>query len=128
MLGLALGFAAWTSRRLGFSKEDEITIVFCGSKKSLASGVPMAKVLFAPSALGMIILPLMLFHQIQLMGVRGAGAAVGAARLTFRLTPLPRPSRGDAAGRDGQLISRCGASWTHTAGPGPASRSVTVSE
>jgi len=67
MLAVALGLATWTSRRLGFSKEDEITIVFCGSKKSLATGVPMAKVLFAPSALGMIILPVMLFHQIQLM-------------------------------------------------------------
>lgn len=67
MLIIALGLATWTSRRLGFSKEDEITIVFCGSKKSLATGVPMAKVLFAPSALGMIILPVMLFHQIQLM-------------------------------------------------------------
>jgi sodium/bile acid cotransporter 7 len=67
MLAVALGVATWTSRRLGFSKEDEITIVFCGSKKSLASGVPMAKVLFAPSALGMIILPVMIFHQIQLM-------------------------------------------------------------
>jgi sodium/bile acid cotransporter 7 len=41
--------------------------VFCGSKKSLASGVPMAKVLFATSSLGVVILPLMLFHQIQLM-------------------------------------------------------------
>ncbi|MEG1115868.1 MAG: bile acid:sodium symporter, partial [Janthinobacterium sp.] len=50
-----------------FSKEDEIAIVFCGSKKSLASGVPMAKVLFATHSLGMVILPLMLFHQIQLM-------------------------------------------------------------
>jgi len=67
MLALALGLSVWMSRRLGFSKEDEITIVFCGSKKSLASGVPMAKVLFAPSTLGMIILPLMLFHQVQLM-------------------------------------------------------------
>jgi sodium/bile acid cotransporter 7 len=67
MLAVALVLAAWTSRHLGFSKEDEITIVFCGSKKSLASGVPMAKVLFAPSALGMVILPVMLFHQIQLM-------------------------------------------------------------
>ena len=67
MLAIALGIATWASRRLGFDKEDEITIVFCGSKKSLASGVPMAKVLFAPSALGMVILPVMLFHQIQLM-------------------------------------------------------------
>jgi sodium/bile acid cotransporter 7 len=67
LLAIALGVATWASRRLGFSREDEITIVFCGSKKSLASGVPMAKVLFAPSALGMVILPVMLFHQIQLM-------------------------------------------------------------
>ena len=44
-----------------------ITILFAGSKKSLATGVPMAQVLFATSAVGMIILPLMLFHQIQLM-------------------------------------------------------------
>ncbi|MEG6660792.1 bile acid:sodium symporter, partial [Pseudomonas aeruginosa] len=41
--------------------------VFCGSKKSLATGVPMAKVLFATSAVGPMVLPLMLFHQIQLM-------------------------------------------------------------
>jgi sodium/bile acid cotransporter 7 len=67
MLALALALATFASRRLGFNKEDQITIVFCGSKKSLASGVPMAKVLFAPSVLGMVILPLMLFHQIQLM-------------------------------------------------------------
>ena len=67
MLAIALGMAVWVSRRLGFNREDEIAIVFCGSKKSLATGVPMAKVLFAPAALGMIILPVMLFHQIQLM-------------------------------------------------------------
>ncbi|TFW31542.1 bile acid:sodium symporter family protein [Massilia horti] len=67
LLALALGLSALVSRRLGFSREDEITIIFCGSKKSLASGVPMAKVLFASTSLGMIILPLMLFHQIQLM-------------------------------------------------------------
>jgi sodium/bile acid cotransporter 7 len=41
--------------------------VFCGSKKSLASGIPMAKVLFASHAVGAIVLPLMLFHQMQLM-------------------------------------------------------------
>jgi sodium/bile acid cotransporter 7 len=67
LLAVALALATYASRRLGFSREDEITIVFCGSKKSLSSGVPMAKVLFAPGALGMVILPVMLFHQIQLM-------------------------------------------------------------
>ena len=54
-------------RELGFSLEDRITIIFCGSKKSLATGVPMAQVLFAGSTIGLLILPLMLFHQIQLM-------------------------------------------------------------
>lgn len=67
LLAVALGIAMVVSRKLGFSKEDQIAIVFCGSKKSLASGIPMAKVLFAPTSLGMVILPLMLFHQIQLM-------------------------------------------------------------
>jgi len=67
LLTLALVVTTWLARRLGFSKEDEITIVFCGSKKSLASGVPMAKVLFASHAVGAILLPIMVFHQMQLM-------------------------------------------------------------
>ncbi|MNN76776.1 hypothetical protein D3C81_1931850 [compost metagenome] len=41
--------------------------MFCGSKKSLATGVPMAQVLFAGSTIGLLILPLMIFHQVQLM-------------------------------------------------------------
>ena len=67
LLTLALLVTTCSSRALGFGKKDEITIVFCGSKKSLASGIPMAKVLFAGHPLGMIVLPIMLFHQIQLM-------------------------------------------------------------
>ncbi len=67
MLAAALVITTLLSRWLGFSKEDEITIVFCGSKKSMASGIPMANILFAGQAVGLIVLPLMLFHQIQLM-------------------------------------------------------------
>ena len=67
MLATIMSLATYTSHRFGFSKEDEITVVFCGSKKSLASGVPMAKVLFASQSVGMVLLPLMLFHQLQLM-------------------------------------------------------------
>jgi sodium/bile acid cotransporter 7 len=60
--------ATWgASRAFGFSREDEIAVVFCGSKKSLASGAPMAAALFPPAGTGLAILPLMLFHQIQLM-------------------------------------------------------------
>jgi solute carrier family 10 (sodium/bile acid cotransporter), member 7 len=67
MLGLMLAITALAARRLGFSREDEIAIVFCGSKKSLVAGIPMANVLFAGQALGLIVLPLMIFHQVQLM-------------------------------------------------------------
>ena len=67
LLALALVLTHMLGKWLGFSLEDRITILFCGSKKSLATGVPMAQVLFAGSAIGVLILPLMLFHQIQLM-------------------------------------------------------------
>jgi sodium/bile acid cotransporter 7 len=67
LLACVLLITRYGSRALGFNHEDEITIVFCGSKKSLASGVPMANVLFSAHAIGMIVLPLMLFHQMQLM-------------------------------------------------------------
>ncbi|AKV08265.1 MULTISPECIES: bile acid:sodium symporter family protein [Pseudomonas] len=67
VLGLVLLASTVLSKAFGFNQEDRITILFCGSKKSLATGVPMAQVLFAGSTIGVLILPLMLFHQIQLM-------------------------------------------------------------
>lgn len=67
LLGLALALTALIARSLGFCKADEIAIVFAGSKKSLASGVPMAGILFPAATAGVIVLPLMIFHQIQLM-------------------------------------------------------------
>jgi len=66
VLGLVLFVTTWASRRLGFSTEDEIAAVFCGSKKSMAGGIPMAAILFPGRAVGLIVLPLMLFHQAQL--------------------------------------------------------------
>ncbi|MEI4517785.1 MULTISPECIES: bile acid:sodium symporter family protein [Stenotrophomonas] len=67
LLGIAMPTIAFLSRRLGFNREDRITILFCGSKKSLATGVPMAKILFAGGSLGAIVLPIMIYHQIQLI-------------------------------------------------------------
>ncbi len=67
MLALVLMAAVLMGRVMGFSREDRIVLVFCGSKKSLATGVPLASVLFASSQVGAIVLPLMFFHQIQLM-------------------------------------------------------------
>lgn len=58
--------ATWAWGR-AFDRPDAIVLLFCGSKKSLASGVPMARVLFPAAQVGALILPLMLFHQIQLI-------------------------------------------------------------
>jgi sodium/bile acid cotransporter 7 len=68
LLAIVLSATTGIARRLGFSIEDEIAAVFCGSKKSLATGIPMAKLLFgAGSSLGLIVLPLMFYHQLQLV-------------------------------------------------------------
>lgn len=84
LLGVVLVITTWTARRLGFVVKDEIVVVFCGSKKSLASGLPMAKLLFAGPAVGMIVLPLMIFHQLQLMV---------CAALARRYARRPEPER-----------------------------------
>jgi sodium/bile acid cotransporter 7 len=66
-LALVLGLVEFLGRRVGLAREDRITLLFGGSKKSMATGIPMAQVLFVGGAVGPLILPLMIFHQIQLM-------------------------------------------------------------
>lgn len=74
VLLLSLGLLAtmlwltWTTaRRLGFNRADAIAIQMCGTKKSLATGLPMAALLFGGQSIGLLVLPLMVFHQAQLM-------------------------------------------------------------
>lgn len=67
LLGVALITTGLVSKWLGFNRADRVAIIFCGSKKSLSQGVTMAKVIFASHGAGAVILPLMVFHQIQLM-------------------------------------------------------------
>ncbi|MEU6982393.1 bile acid:sodium symporter family protein [Streptomyces sp. NPDC046324] len=66
LLAVMLSLTWYGARRLGFDRADRIAIQFAGSKKSLAAGLPMASVLFGPQA-SLAVLPLMLFHQLQLM-------------------------------------------------------------
>ena len=96
LLALMLAITIFASKKLGFNRADQITIIFCGSKKSLASGVPMAKVIFASHAVGAAVLPLMLFHQIQLM-VCAALAQRWGARDTSGETLAATPDRAAAA-------------------------------
>lgn len=108
LLGLVLATTAFGSPLLGFDKADQITITFCGSKKSLASGVPMANVIFAGQGVGAIVLPLMLFHQMQLMVC--AMIAQRYAR-TARSRITPQATSGNAAvptGADQVVVARKG--------------------
>jgi sodium/bile acid cotransporter 7 len=66
LLAVMLALTWYGGKTLRFNREDRITIQFAGSKKSLAAGLPMASVLFGAQA-SLAVLPLMLFHQMQLM-------------------------------------------------------------
>jgi sodium/bile acid cotransporter 7 len=80
-----LWFTKVIAKRLNFDVEDEIVAVFCGSKKSMASGMPMAKLLFGGNAaMGVLVLPLLIYHQIQ-MFVCAMMARRYAARVTQRI-------------------------------------------
>ena len=67
LLGVILALTFAIARVMRLPREDAIVLQFCGSKKSLASGVPMAGVLFPAAQVGILLLPIMLFHQIQLI-------------------------------------------------------------
>jgi len=97
LLLLIVMVTMWSlSSLFGFNRADRITILFCGSKKSLASGVPIANVLFTGSIVGPMILPLMLFHQIQLMV---------CAALAQRWAPLRSFPHEDAVSRKSRSAS-----------------------
>ncbi|WP_066528193.1 bile acid:sodium symporter family protein [Corynebacterium bouchesdurhonense] len=61
----------WLTRalpaRLGFSEADIVAIQMCGTQKSLATGLPMASVIFGGATLGVLIIPLMIYHLVQLL-------------------------------------------------------------
>ena len=68
LLALVLVLTSWAARASGFNREDRIAAIFCGSKKTLASGVPMANLIFgAHPGIGLILLPIMIYHPLQLV-------------------------------------------------------------
>jgi solute carrier family 10 (sodium/bile acid cotransporter), member 7 len=66
MLAIIMTGTTLAGRLARLEREDRMVLFFCGSKKSLASGLPMANILFAGQTVSLIVLPLMIFHQIQL--------------------------------------------------------------
>jgi sodium/bile acid cotransporter 7 len=68
LLAVILWMTTRTARALRFNNADEIAAVFCASKKSLAAGVPMAALIFGNNpGLGLILLPIMIYHPLQLI-------------------------------------------------------------
>ncbi|WP_207801976.1 bile acid:sodium symporter family protein [Pontibacter arcticus] len=68
LFSLVYGLITGISRMLDFNREDKITAVFCGSKKSLVHGTIMSKVLFPDATMvGIILLPIMIYHALQLL-------------------------------------------------------------
>src|ERR1700722_20131918 len=83
LLATVMTILTFGSRQLGFSRADEIAIVFCGSKKSLVNGIPIATLLFA-GHVGLVVIPLMLFHQTQLMVCATLARRYAARRVTAK--------------------------------------------
>ncbi len=67
LVALMLWLTRLVADAMRFDRADAITVQFCGTKKSLATGLPMAAIIFAGQPVGLIVLPLMVFHQVQLM-------------------------------------------------------------
>ncbi len=67
LLGFILSATLVTSRLLGFDHADQAALIFCGTQKSLISGVPIANALFSGAVMGPLLLPMMLYYPIQLL-------------------------------------------------------------
>jgi sodium/bile acid cotransporter 7 len=69
MLGLALAATVWASRPLRLTDADATTLQICGSMKSLSTGLPIAGVMFPAAAVGPIAVPVIIFHQLELIAI-----------------------------------------------------------
>ncbi len=68
LLGAALAITWSAGKLLGFERADRVAALFCGSKKTLASGVPMARLIFGSQpSLAIVLLPIMIYHPLQLV-------------------------------------------------------------
>jgi len=66
---LIIGFAgAWAAGgALGLDRPDRIAFLFAGAQKSIAIGAPLASILFPPAIAGLLLVPVLLYHLLQLI-------------------------------------------------------------
>ena len=100
LLAAALLIMTTASRVLGFARSDESAIVFCGSQKSVVSGIPIASTLIAGPALGPFVLPIMVYHSMQLLASRittpsvVARSATASTSISARESSIPAEEQG----------------------------------
>ena len=102
LLGVALLITLLAGRAMGFSRVDEVALIFCGAQKSLVSGVPIANALVSGAAIGPILLPIMLYHPMQLLicaWIARRYAAGEEMRNSSILDPAPALARRQASRR-----------------------------
>jgi sodium/bile acid cotransporter 7 len=88
LLGTVLMTAMMLATTCGLDRREAVVVQFCGATKSIATGIPIANIVFAGSPVSLIVLPLMLFHQMQLFA-----CAALAQRFSRRLmVPLHSPA------------------------------------
>ncbi|MBO9669807.1 MAG: bile acid:sodium symporter [Sphingobium sp.] len=111
ILAFIMGINILAARIVRLRREDSIVLLFCGSKKSLVSGVPLAGALFAPAQVGLVVLPLMIFHQLQLFvcaalagRFRREGEALANAALTAQAIPRTQAEIESAASAIGMTM------------------------
>jgi solute carrier family 10 (sodium/bile acid cotransporter), member 7 len=93
MLASVLATIVSTGRALGFDRADEVALLFCGSQKSLVSGVPIANALASGAVLGPLLLPIMLYHPMQLLVCTWlARSYVHAEQRAAQYSPSPPPA------------------------------------
>lgn len=106
ILAVVIAVNGVVARAAGLAREDAIVLLFCGSKKSLVSGVPMAGALFVPAQVGMVILPLMIFHQLQLFvcaWLAGRWRRELDAATALAAPPLPPQDEAGMLARAGEI-------------------------
>lgn len=106
ILAVVIAVNGVVARAAGLAREDAIVLLFCGSKKSLVSGVPMAGALFVPAQVGMVILPLMIFHQLQLFvcaWLAGRWRRELDAAAALAAPPLPPQDEAGMLARAGEI-------------------------
>ena len=94
LLALVLSAAWWVPRWWGAPRADRVVVAFCGSTKSLATGLPMATVLFPAHVVGLVALPVILYHPLQVTVCSFLAARLGRAPAVPSVPSVVPPFQG----------------------------------